>query len=81
MIGFIWNQKHLNLVRSGDVTAFANRKVQAGATRAVKAAIALCRGEPLPDLRLEYTLEQALDPIAASRNNLKSFSLRPPNKR
>lgn len=82
VIGFVWSQKQKAFLRSGDVAALVNRKVQGGAARAVKAAVALCRGEPLPDLAMRPSLETANDPIAAGRTAIQSFQLKgDPNRR
>ena len=82
VLGFVWSQKQVALLRSGDVTALVNRKVQGGAARAVKAAVALCRGEPLPELAMQPSLELANDPVEAGRIAVKSFKMKgDPNRR
>jgi ABC-type sugar transport system substrate-binding protein len=76
MGAFVYDPKFITQVKMGNGAALVNRRVQAMAARAVRAAVSLIEGKPLPDLVLQPEVVRASDPVATAREWLHSAILR-----
>lgn len=73
---YAYDPKLITQVKFGNGAALANRRVQAMAARAVKVAVALVEGKPLPELVLAPEVIRASDPVAVAREWVEKSNFR-----